>query len=162
MPLQTSYYEKRPWYLFNRHMETVIPSLFYKVDGINYQRERLELEDGDFLDLDWLAGGNNRLLILSHGLEGSAGRHYIQRPAKFFSNKGWDILAWNNRSCSGEMNRLPRFYHHGGVSIRSLARAASQLLLSGQIQSGGSTITMQVARNFEMVAVICEFIFRNQ
>ena len=41
-----------------------------------------------------------------------------------------------------------RFYHHPGVSIRSLIRAASQLLISGQIQSGGSTITMQVARNF--------------
>lgn len=41
-----------------------------------------------------------------------------------------------------------RFYHHRGVSIRSLVRAASQLLVSGEIQSGGSTITMQVARNF--------------
>ena len=41
-----------------------------------------------------------------------------------------------------------RFYQHRGVSIRSLIRAASELLASGQIQSGGSTITMQVARNF--------------
>ena len=41
-----------------------------------------------------------------------------------------------------------RFYQHSGISIRSLARAASQLLMSGEIQSGGSTITMQVARNF--------------
>jgi penicillin-binding protein 1A len=40
------------------------------------------------------------------------------------------------------------FYKHRGVSIKSLFRAASQLLLSGEIQSGGSTITMQVARNF--------------
>jgi penicillin-binding protein 1A len=40
------------------------------------------------------------------------------------------------------------FYEHRGVSIKSLFRAASQLALSGEIQSGGSTITMQVARNF--------------
>ncbi len=41
-----------------------------------------------------------------------------------------------------------RFYSHPGVDIKGLLRAASQLLKSGQIQTGGSTITMQVARNF--------------
>ncbi|HEY7885085.1 MAG TPA: penicillin-binding protein 1A [Cellvibrionaceae bacterium] len=41
-----------------------------------------------------------------------------------------------------------QFYDHNGVSIRGLLRAASQLLQTGQIQSGGSTITMQLARNF--------------
>ncbi len=46
------------------------------------------------------------------------------------------------------------FYSHSGVDIKGLLRAASQLLVSGEIQSGGSTITMQVARNF--------FLSRNQ
>ena len=41
-----------------------------------------------------------------------------------------------------------QFYSHNGVSIRGLLRASSQLLISGDIQTGGSTITMQVARNF--------------
>lgn len=41
-----------------------------------------------------------------------------------------------------------RFYSHHGVDIKGLLRAASQLLRSGHIQTGGSTITMQVARNF--------------
>jgi penicillin-binding protein 1A len=40
------------------------------------------------------------------------------------------------------------FYQHNGVDIKGLLRAVSQLALSGEIQSGGSTITMQVARNF--------------
>ncbi len=40
------------------------------------------------------------------------------------------------------------FFHHHGVDVKSLARAASQLLASGHIQSGGSTITMQVAKNY--------------
>lgn len=40
------------------------------------------------------------------------------------------------------------FYDHGGVDFKGLLRAVSQLVLSGEIQSGGSTITMQVARNF--------------
>ncbi|HEB26150.1 MAG TPA: penicillin-binding protein 1A [Porticoccus sp.] len=41
-----------------------------------------------------------------------------------------------------------RFYRHGGVDIASLLRAASQLITAGEIKTGGSTITMQVARNF--------------
>ena len=41
-----------------------------------------------------------------------------------------------------------RFYDHHGVDIKSLLRAASQLLATGSIQTGGSTITMQVARNY--------------
>ncbi|WP_323845879.1 penicillin-binding protein 1A [Microbulbifer magnicolonia] len=40
------------------------------------------------------------------------------------------------------------FYSHNGVSIKGLMRAVSQLLQTGSIQSGGSTLTMQVARNF--------------
>jgi penicillin-binding protein 1A len=41
-----------------------------------------------------------------------------------------------------------RFYSHGGVDIAGLLRAASQLITAGEIKTGGSTITMQVARNF--------------
>lgn len=41
-----------------------------------------------------------------------------------------------------------KFYSHNGISITGLLRAFSQIASSGQIQSGGSTITMQVARNF--------------
>jgi penicillin-binding protein 1A len=41
-----------------------------------------------------------------------------------------------------------RFYEHFGVDIKGLARAALELASTGQIQSGGSTITMQVAKNY--------------
>jgi len=40
------------------------------------------------------------------------------------------------------------FLEHGGIDIAGLLRAAGQLLATGSIQSGGSTITMQVARNY--------------
>ncbi|ROS01958.1 penicillin-binding protein 1A [Sinobacterium caligoides] len=40
------------------------------------------------------------------------------------------------------------FYQHHGVDVKGLLRAASQLLMTGHIQSGGSTITMQVAKNY--------------
>lgn len=143
MPIISSKYHRRPWYFLNGHMETIIPSLFFQVDGVAYERERLELPDGDFLDLDWVRNGNRRLLVLSHGLEGSADRHYIKRPAKYFASKGWDILAWNNRSCSGEMNRLPRFYHHGAtediaaVIEAGLNEGYDEVVLMGYSMGGG-------------------------
>lgn len=143
MPIYTTKYHKRPWYFFSGHLETIVPSLLYKVEGVDYERERLELEDGDFLDLDWVKNGSKKLLILSHGLEGSADRHYIKRPAKYFGPKGWDILAWNNRSCSGEMNRLPRFYHHGAtediaaVIDRGIEEGYKEIVLMGYSMGAG-------------------------
>ncbi|WP_421765237.1 YheT family hydrolase [Ekhidna sp.] len=143
MPIIKSKYHKRPWYFINGHFETIIPSLFYEVEGIDYDRERLELDDGDFLDLDWINKDNTRLIILSHGLEGSSDRHYIKRPAEYFSRQGWDILAWNNRSCSGEMNRLPRFYHHGAtediaaVIDHGLSHGYEEIVLIGYSMGGG-------------------------
>ncbi|PSF05825.1 peptidase [Marinobacter fuscus] len=41
-----------------------------------------------------------------------------------------------------------RFYTHYGVDIKGLVRAAVELVTTGSIQSGGSTITMQVAKNY--------------
>lgn len=143
MPLISSNYHRRPWYFINGHFETIIPSFFYEVKGLEFDRERLELTDGDFLDIDWIKNGNRRLIVLSHGLEGNSHRHYIKRPAKFFSDKGWDILAWNNRSCSGEMNRLPRFYHHGAtediaaVIERGLSEGYDEVVLMGYSMGGG-------------------------
>jgi len=115
MPLIEKSTYQHPFYLFNGHWETIIPSMFRKIEGVDYQRERLELVDGDFLDLDWLKNKNNKLVVISHGLEGNSERHYAKGMAKYFFQRGWDALAWNCRGCSGEMNRLPRFYHHGAT-----------------------------------------------
>ena len=41
-----------------------------------------------------------------------------------------------------------RFFEHGGIDIKGLARATTQLISTGRIVTGGSTITMQVAKNF--------------
>src|SRR5690606_13551597 len=42
-----------------------------------------------------------------------------------------------------------RFYEHGGIDLRALARATAQLVSHGRIVSGASTLTMQVARLLE-------------
>ncbi|MEL4403073.1 hypothetical protein AAEJ42_22845, partial [Shewanella algae] len=58
----------------------------------------------------------DKLAIITHGLEGDSSRHYVTGVAKLFTANGYDALGWNCRSCSGELNRLPRFYHHGDAN----------------------------------------------
>lgn len=95
------------------HYQTIVPNLFRSVP-ISYRRERIDTPDGDFLDLDWLDHPDSRkLVVLSHGLEGDSHRVYIASAAKYFHQHGWHALAWNCRSCSGEMNRTPKLYSHG-------------------------------------------------
>ncbi len=62
-----------------------------------------------------MRGHQDKLVIIYHGPEGNSARHYSKGVAHYFYQQGWDTLAWNCRGCSGEMNRLPRFYHHGAT-----------------------------------------------
>lgn len=95
------------------HLQTVLGALLVRPVLEWQRRERLELEDGDFLDLDHLHAGHPRLAILSHGLEGSSQSACIRATAAVLSSAGWDVTAWNFRGCSGEPNRLARSYHSG-------------------------------------------------
>jgi len=115
MPLLAESGFVAPWWLPGGHVQTIVPSLWRKVALLTDREERLELKDGDFLDLRWHGQGGERLAILSHGLEGDAEAAYIQGMARALAGEGWDVLAWNYRGCSGEMNRLPRFYHSGAT-----------------------------------------------
>ncbi|MET0377585.1 MAG: penicillin-binding protein 1A [Spongiibacteraceae bacterium] len=86
----------------------------------------------------------------------------LQTPLRVFTRDGELIGEF------GEMRRTPlkfeeipplfvkallaaeddSFFRHHGVDFKSLTRAATQLAVSGHIQTGGSTITMQVAKNY--------------
>ena len=112
MPLLVSRFAP-PALLRGGHAQTILGALARSRTGRPYARQRWELDDGDFLDLDWVREKNARLAILSHGLEGSAAQGYIRGLAAALGVARWDVLAWNLRGCSGEPNRLPRFYHSG-------------------------------------------------
>jgi predicted alpha/beta-fold hydrolase len=109
----TSY--RSPSLLFNAHLETIFPSLFRKVEGVFYQRERIKTSDDDFIDLDWLKNNSKKLVIISHGLEGNSHRAYMKGMARAFYQAGFDALCWNFRGCSEEMNHQLRFYHSGAT-----------------------------------------------
>jgi predicted alpha/beta-fold hydrolase len=116
MPIFENSTYPAPIWLPGGHLQTVYPALFRRVIPVTSRRQRLELEDGDFLDLEWHSSGNPRLAILSHGLEADSRSEYIQGMASALVRRGWDVLAWNFRGCGGETNRLLRMYHSGSTA----------------------------------------------
>jgi hypothetical protein len=91
----------------------LLPVLLSRRLSIAFERERLELEDDDFLDLGWARLGGDRLAILSHGLAGSSDDGYNRGMATALHAAEWDALAWNLHCCGKEMNlravvRAPR------------------------------------------------------
>ncbi len=115
MPLINKSNYCAPLFLHNGHIQSIYPTLFRKFDTGFYQRERIFTPDDDFLDIDWSRTGSNKLAIISHGLEGSSHRNYVVGMVKMLNRNGWDALAWNYRSCSGEINRQLRFYNSGTI-----------------------------------------------
>jgi len=116
MPIISSNYN--PPFLFkNGHFSTIYAGIWRKIADFEQKRERIDLPDGDFLDLDWSFSNStsHKVVILIHGLEGNAQRAYIAGSAKQLNQNGYDICAINLRTCSGEQNRLYRSYHSGAT-----------------------------------------------
>ena len=90
-------------------------------------RERLWLEDGDFLDLDWHGPhqADAPLVLVLHGLTGSSDSLYVLGLQQALAAQGWASVALNWRGCSGEPNLLPRGYHSG--ASEDLAEAVRHL-----------------------------------
>jgi len=104
-----------PRFLANGHVQTLFATLFRRVKGVVYQRERITTPDDDFLDLDWTTTDSRRLVVIAHGLEGDSNRTYARGMVKVLLKNGWDAVVWNGRGCSGEPNRVLRFTHSGAT-----------------------------------------------
>lgn len=115
MPVVKNQNYVHPELLIGGHLQTIVPSLLRSTPALPFERERISTPDGDFLDLDWLKKGSDNLVIISHGLEGNSKRPYMVGMADFFFSRGYDVLNWNFRGCSGQMNAMPVFYHSGAT-----------------------------------------------
>ena len=111
--IESSY--RAPVLFRNGHRQSICPTLFRRVKVVTGRRERIDTPDGDFLDLDWGEQGERRLAVLLHGLEGSSKQAYMQGMARALRRRGWDVLAWSFRGCSGEPNRHCYSYHSGAT-----------------------------------------------
>ncbi len=114
MPIQTKSTYESPGVLFSKHLQTIYPAIVRRVKTPAYTRERINTSDGDFLDLDWIRNGHSHLVVVSHGLEGNTTRAYMAGMVNAFES-AFDVLAWNYRGCSDEMNKKPFSYHSGAT-----------------------------------------------
>ncbi|WP_372866015.1 hydrolase [Pseudomonas sp.] len=106
---------KAAWWLPGPHLQTLWNPLCRKPPDLQRRRERLWLEDGDFLDLDWHGPheATAPLVLVLHGLTGSSSSHYVLGLQQALAARGWASVALNWRGCSGEPNLLARGYHSG-------------------------------------------------
>jgi predicted alpha/beta-fold hydrolase len=105
-------------------------------------RERFDTPDGDFVDVDWLPGRPDApLLLVLHGLEGTARSHYVGGLFRLAAARGWRAALLYFRSCSGELNRLPRFYHSGDTGdLDHLVRVLADRDTGGRVVAVGISI----------------------
>ncbi len=103
----------------NAHAQTILANSLRSTGGVTFHRLRLDTNDGDFVDLDFASVNGLKLpssaplVLLLHGLEGSARRSYACEVYRQLAQRGIRAVGLNFRSCSGEMNRTQYLYHAG-------------------------------------------------
>ncbi len=102
-----------PWWLAGAHAQTIWSQLFRRRKKIVLRPERLELPDGDFVDLCWTQNNSGPIIAVFHGLEGSINSPYACGMMAAIEARGWRGVFMHFRGCSEEFNRLDRNYHSG-------------------------------------------------
>ena len=106
-------------WLKNRQLQTIYPSLPWAWrHKTELRRQELSLPDGDATAVDWYVGADELpptapLLVILHGLEGSAESSYAQMLMVAACERGWRSCVLHFRDCGDYRNRLPRRYHAG-------------------------------------------------
>ncbi len=148
---------RAPAWLPGGHLQSIYPALLRR-PRLAYWRQRIDTPDGDFVDFDWLEGPGNEsapLVVLFHGLEGSASSHYAAALMQHVRTLGWRGVVPHFRGCSGEPNRLPRAYHSGDhaevgwmlATIRALAPTGPLHVVG--VSLGGSALLNWLGRAAE-------------
>ncbi|MES2491419.1 MAG: hydrolase [Pseudomonadota bacterium] len=100
------------------HLQTLFPALLRPLPALEIRRERLELPDGDFVDLGWsgAAAPGTPLAVLVHGLTGSFDSKYLRGTAQKLNAAGWRTVMLQLRGAGPEPNRLLKSYHQGDTA----------------------------------------------
>ncbi len=139
---------KPAWWLRNRHAQTIWQSLFRKQAALFLTRERFELPDGDFLDIDQTEDYGNDITLILHGLEGRLDAKYSGMLKVLSEHKHTAILMYH-RSCSGEINRLAKSYHSGFTDdIHFLMQQIKQRYSNRKINLVAYSLGASIALNY--------------
>lgn len=112
MPVIQSTY-RSAWWLRGPHGQTIWSSLLRLRPRLNIQWQRLDLADGDFIDLAWSGPETGRTVLILHGLEGSVQSSYARGLMHALNRRGYRTCVMHFRGCSSQPNRLPKWYHSG-------------------------------------------------
>ncbi len=131
--------------LANEHAQTIYASLARPTHAPTVRRERRELPDGDFVDLDTFDGPRGAPHVVAlHGLEGSSQAGYVTAILRGAAERGWGATALNFRSCSGEPNRLARSYHSGDIHDALLVLEEVRARVTGPLFAVGFSLGANV------------------
>lgn len=135
------------WWLKNRQAQTFYPSMPWSWRlALNMRRETLELPDGDATAVDWPEKADRLdksapLLVVLHGLEGSAKSSYARMIMHTALKKGWRSCVLHSRDCGDYRNRLPRRYHAGETNdIRHFLKELRKNGFDGPIVAVGYSL----------------------
>jgi predicted alpha/beta-fold hydrolase len=112
MPLIESTFQPA-WWLRGDHAQTLWPAFFRRRRQLTIHWDRLELKDGDFLDLAWSGPEDGPIVLFFHGLQGSIDSHYARGMMYRLNQHGFRVCLMHFRGCGREPNRLPISYHSG-------------------------------------------------
>jgi len=105
-----------PWWLRNPHAQTILASKVARPATVPTDRIRIELPDGDFLDINKSQKPSGDIVLLIHGLAGCIDSAYILGAIGELELAGFRPVLMHWRGCSGEPNRLPQSYHSGATA----------------------------------------------
>lgn len=139
-----------PWWLGNGHAQTLYRK-FRSPEIVTHSRQRIELGDGDFIDLDWARrpessqSGTGDIVVILHGLCGCSQSSYVLALQSQLNKLGKASVAMNFRGCSGESNRLARTYHSGASEdFREVIKALSDEFPDSSISAVGYSLGANV------------------
>jgi uncharacterized protein len=143
------------------HAQTIVAAMLRAAPTVTWRWERLELPDGDFVDLAWYGPepGAGPLALLLHGLGGGPTSPYIRDQAAGFAAAGVPVVLMCFRGCSGEPNRLPRSYHSGetedvgNVLAELRARHPAARLVAVGFSLGGNVLLKYLGEQGERAAL---------
>ena len=145
----------------NPHLQTLWPVFFRRWLRPKLRRERLELPDGDFVDLDWTLNDSGPMVMIFHGLEGGGKSHYARGMLDTLPRHGMRGVLMHFRGCSGEPNRRARAYHSGDTGdidflVRTLkAREPNTPLAAIGYSLGGNALLKWLGEQGEQAPVQC-------
>ena len=102
------------WWLRSAHGQTIYPNVVRRVrplEGVVW--ETFTLSDGDFLELAWTGPEAGPIVVLLHGIGGSANSAYIRGLSARLARSGWRVCQFHFRGCGPRPNLRTTTYHSG-------------------------------------------------